>query len=243
MRRALAVAAAAGAAIACAAPPAFAESRNEFWPELNVFVPLGERTRLFGSIAATRAEETQATGQGTQYQDATAGLHLDVTLLPKLRRDLAGADWQRNRYLWMRIGYRYGRSIGDAERDDRFREQRGIFEITGRTQPLIGGLEFAGRLRWDARDVNDRHSNRYRLRVTVEKALSVDGRAVVPFASAEAFYDTRFDTWNRQRYQAGVEIALDRSWRLEPSLVRQNDSRSQPARVNALGLAIKYFFY
>ena len=237
-----AAAAGAGVALACAALPARADTRNEFWPELDLYVPLGERTRLFAAVAATRAEETQTTGQATQYQDVAAGVHLDVTLVPILRKDLAQADWQRNRYLWMRVGYRYGRSIGDAERDDRFREQRGIFEITGRTRPLMGDLEFIGRLRWDARDVNDRHSDRYRVRLAVEKSLRAGGRALVPFANAEAFYDTRFDAWNRQRYQAGAEVELDRHWRVEPSLVRQNDSRSQPARVNALAVAFKYFF-
>ena len=242
MSRPLATALAAVAALACAALPARAAERNEFWPELDVYVPLGERMRLFAAVAATRAEETQNGAQATQYQDLTAGVHLDVTLVPILRKELAQADWQRNRYLWMRVGYRYGRSIGDSEQDDRFREQRGIFELTGRTQPLAGGLEFVGRFRWDAREVNDQHSNRYRLRLTVEKSLRVDGRAVVPFANAEAFYDTRFDTWNRQRYQAGAEVELGRHWRLEPSLIRQNDSRSQPAHVNALALAFKYFF-
>jgi hypothetical protein len=240
--RSLAAAALAGAALACAAAPARADSRNEFWPELDAYVPIGERTRLFAAVAATRAEETQTAGAATQYQDLTAGVHLDVTLVPILRRELLGADWQRNRYLWMRIGYRYGRSIGDAEQDDRFRERRGIFEVTGRTPPLGDGLELVGRFRWDARDVNDRHSNRYRVRLTVEKALNLGGRVVVPFANAEAFYDTRFDTWNRQRYQAGAEIELDRQWRIEPSLVLQNDSRSKPAHVNALALALKYFF-
>jgi hypothetical protein len=240
--RALAAAFAAGAALTCAPPPARAADRNEFWPELDVYAPLGERTRLFAAVARTRAEEAQSAGQTTQYEDVTAGVHLDVTLVPILRKELAQADWQRNRFLWMRVGYRYGRSTGDAERDDRFRERRGIFEITGRTQPLAGELELVARLRWDARDVNDQRSNRYRVRLGVEKALRVGGRAVVPFANAEAFYDTRFDAWSRQRYQAGAEVELDRDWRLEPSLIRQNDSRSQPARVNALGMAIKYFY-
>jgi hypothetical protein len=66
---------------------------------------------------------------------------------------------------------------------------------------------------------------------------------VIPFANAETFYDTRFDTWNRQRYQVGVEVELNRAWRMEPSLYRQNDSRSEPSRVNALGLALKYFHH
>ena len=242
MIRPLARALAAATALVCGAPAARAAERYEFWPEIDVYVPLGERTRLFAAVTATRAEESYSNGATTQYQDVTAGVHLDVTLIPILRRELSQGDWQRGRYLWMRIGYRYGRSIGDTEQDGRFREKRGIFEITGRTQPLLADLEFVGRLRWDARDVDDQNSNRYRLRLQVERSLKLDGRAIVPFANAESFYDTRFDTWSRQRYQAGAEIEINRSWRIEPSLIRQNDSRSQPARVNALGLALKCFY-
>jgi len=196
---------------------------------------------VFAAVAATRAEESQTTGGTTQYQDAAVGVHLDLTLTPVLRRSLAQGDWQRNRYLWTRIGYRYGRSAGDAESSERFREHRGVFELTGRTAPLAGDLEFVARVRWDAREVNDRHSDRYRLRLGVERSLKLGGRAVVPFGNAENFYDTRYDTWNRQRYQMGAEFEINRNWRIEPSLIRQNDSRSEPAHINALALALKYF--
>lgn len=230
------------AVLLLAASPISAEERNEFWPELDAYIKLGERTRLFLGLAGTIAEETQTATGSTRYEDAQVGVHLDVTLAPLLRPDLRQGDWQRNRYFWMRIGYRYGRTLGAADDGaDRFRERRGIFELTGRTAPLAGGVELVTRFRWDARDVNDRYSNRYRLRLTVERPFEWTGRAVVPFASAETFYDTRFDTWNRQRYQVGAEFELNRSWRLEPALYRQNDSRAEPARVNAFGLALKYF--
>jgi hypothetical protein len=221
--------------------PAPAEERSEFWPELDGYFKLSERTRLFLSTALTRAEETQSAAGSTQYQDVQVGVHLDVTLDPLLRPALSQGDWQRNRYLWMRVGFLYGRSFGDAEATSSYRERSGIFELTGRTPPLAGGIEVITRFRWDARDVNDRYSNRFRLRLQVEKSLSLGGHTVVPFANAETFYDTRFDTWNRQRYQLGAELELNRSWRLEPSLYRQNDSRSEPARINAFGLALKYF--
>jgi hypothetical protein len=169
------------------------------------------------------------------------GAHLDVTLTPAFRRNLVEGDWQRNRYLWMRIGYRYGRSLGDLEERDPYREHRGIFELTGRTPPLAGGLEFVSRFRWDARDVNDVDSNRYRLRLQIEKSLMYQGRAVVPYVNAEAFYDTRYDAWIRERYQLGAEIGLHPNWRIEPALTYQSDERATPARIIALGLTLKYF--
>ena len=201
---------------------------------------LGERTRLFLLATGSIYDPPGGSG-GTQFQDMQLGVHLDVTLVPVFRPELGKGDWQRGRYLWMRIGYRYGRSLGGTEDTDPYRENRGIFELTSRSPPLAGGLEFIGRFRWDARDINDQYSNRYRLRLQVEKAFDWSGRAVIPFVNAETFYDTRYDTWNRQRYQLGAEFGLDKSWRIEPSLYRQNDSRSEPSRVNALGLVLKYF--
>jgi hypothetical protein len=240
VRRRGAIARIAAAALACAAASAPAAESNQFWPELDGYFNLGERTRLFLLATGSVYDPPGAAGS-TQFQDMQLGVHLDVTLAPLLRPDLAKGDWQRNRYLWMRIGYRYGRSLADTESADPYREQRGIFELTGRTQPLAAGLELVGRFRWDARDFNDRDSNRYRLRFQVEKSLKLDGRAVVPFVNAETFYDSRFDAWSRQRYQIGAEIELSHAWRLEPTLNRQHDSRSEPARINALGLALKYF--
>jgi hypothetical protein len=228
------------AALAVRAVPAPAAESDQFWPEVDAFVGLGDRTRLFLLATGSIADPAGGDG-GTQFQDMQLGVHLDVTLAPRLRPQLLKGDWHRNRYLWMRIGYRYGRSLGSADDSNPYRENRGIFELTARTQPLAAGLEVIGRFRWDARDVDDHYSNRYRLRLQVEKAFDWSGRAVVPFANAETFYDTRFDTWTRQRYQLGAEFELDQSWRLEPSLYRQNDSRSEPARVNALGMVLKYF--
>lgn len=46
---------------------------------------------------------------------------------------------------------------------------------------------------------------------------------------------------NGERYQLGVEIELNAKWRLEPSYYRQNDDRSEPSRINAPGLVLKYF--
>jgi hypothetical protein len=230
-----------GALLAWAALPAAAEERNEFWPALDAYFTLGQSTRLYLAATGTWAEKTQTSTGTMRYEDAYLGAHLDVTLAPLLRPELAKGDWHRARYLWTRIGYSYSRSLGDAEASDPFRERRGILELSGRTPPLAAGLELVSRIKWDARDVSGRHSNRYRLRLGVEKSLLLAGRAVVPFANAETFYDTRYDTWNRQLYQAGAEIELDRSWRLEPSLYRQNDSRSEPSRVNVFGLALKYF--
>ena len=224
-----------------AGAPARAEDRNEFWPELNAYLKLNERTRVFLLAAFTHAEKTPSPSGPTRYQDSLYGAHIDYSLTPVLRTHLREEDWARNRYLWIRVGYVYTRSNGDAERTDRFRENRGVFELNGKTLPLAADLEFTGRLRLDARDRNGQDSQRYRLRLGVERIFEVGGHIVIPYVNAENFYDSRYNTWNRQLYQAGAEVEISRAWRIEPYLGLQKDSRSEPSTTRVFGLALKYY--
>ena len=218
-----------------------AESRDEFWPELNAYLKLNERTRIYLLAAFTQAEQTPGRGGPTRYQDSLYGAHIEYSLTPVLRANLRDEDWARNRYLWVRAGYVYTRSNGDAETTDRFRENRGVFELNGRTLPLAAGLEVTARARLDARDRNGTESQRYRMRLGLEKIFDVGGRTVVPYVDAENFYDTRYNTWDRQLYRAGAEIDIAPSWRIEPYLGLQKDSRSEPSTTRIFGLALKYY--
>jgi hypothetical protein len=75
----------------------------------------------------------------------------------------------------------------------------------------------------------------------IERPFSAGGRTLLPYAHAEVLYDTRHDMWNQQVYQAGIDIAIHRSWRVEPYFKYQDDSRSEPAHIYAIGLIIKYY--
>ena len=140
---------------------------------------------------------------------------------------------------WARAGYVVlnspdNRGSGPTER-------RGILELTGRV-PLPNDVWLVNRARVDLRDVEGASSSqRYRIRFGVEREFTLDGMVVVPYAQAEAFYDTRFDTWNRQLYQLGAEVELSKQWRIEPYYARQNDTRSSPAHVDRFGLVLKYY--
>ena len=224
-----------------AGAPARAEDRNEFWPELNAYLKVNDRTRLFLQAAFTWAEKTPSPSGPTRYEDSLYGAHVDYALTPVLRQHLREEDWARNRYLWIRVGYAYTRSNGDAEKTDHFREKRGVFELNGRTLPLAADLEFTARLRLDARDRNDQDSQRYRVRLGVERSFDVGGHVVVPYVTAENSYDSRYSTWNRQLYQSGAEVEISRSWRIEPYLALQKDSRSEPSTTRIVGLALKFY--
>lgn len=215
-----------------------AETRNEFWPELNAYLKLSERTRLFLLAQMTRVGESYNAAGVASYQQSELGVNLDITLPPIFRPALMDAAWERDRYLWVRIGY--SRLGSPREPSDSKPENRGIFELHSRTQ-LPPSVWLFGRLRWDARDVDGQHSNRYRIRLGAEREVTWFERVAVPYVTAETYYDTRYDQWSRQEYKVGAEIAIDDRWRIEPYFARQNDKQSQPAHVNAFGFALKYY--
>lgn len=229
--RCCAVALAAGLALAAAGPAGAGDSSAEFLPELNGFVKLDKTTRLF-----LLASLTQGLTEGRT--DGQLGVHLDITLAPILRRQLREANWERERYLWVRIGYQVIGSLDD--REDSTLEHRGIVEATARV-PLPLELWLVNRARVDLRDVDGDFSQRFRYRLGFEREMTVGGVTLVPYAQAEVFYDTRFGAWNRQLYQAGVEIELSERWRIEPYYARQEDQRSSMAHVDQVGLVLKYY--
>jgi hypothetical protein len=213
--------------------PARAEDHHsEFAPEVNVFIKLSDQIRLYllGDI-------TQ--GLSSNFTDGEVGANLDVTLKPILRRDLRDSNWERNRYLWARVGYLMSADIDG--REDGSNEHTFLLEATARLE-LPWELWLVNRGRVDFRNVDGASSERYRFRAGIEREFTVFGLVMVPYVQAEIFYDTRFDVLNRQLYQTGVEIELTKRWRIEPYVARQNDSRSASGNVNRSGLVVKFYY-
>jgi hypothetical protein len=210
-----------------------ARAENELVPELNTFVKLSSRARLYMLADVTGASDADTL-------DGEVGIHADYTLKPILRRELRDANWERDRYLWARLGYVYLDNLDG--KPDAEAEQRVLLEFTARAQ-LPRELWFVNRVRVDFRDLDGEHSNRYRYRITAEKEYSISsGATLVPYTQAEFFYDTRFDSWSRQVYQAGVEIGLNNSWRFEPYYAYEKNTKPTDATTNRIGLVLKYYF-
>ena len=224
----------AGGLLFVAAAPALAadETQADYAPEVDVFVKVTETTRLFFQTTLTQ-NTTENTTNGS------VGVHYDITLKPILRRQLREADWERDRYFWIRIGYQYS---GDLLSDKGSSiESRGVLEATGRAS-LPFEFWLVNRIHVDLRFTNGEYSQRYRERLGIERQVVVGGVTAVPYAEAEFYYDTRFYAWNRQFYQTGAEIELTDHWRIEPYYARQNDQRSTPAHLNRIGLILKTYW-
>src|SRR3954469_14468120 len=96
-----------GLALALCMHIAGADTRNEIWPELDGFFKLDERMRLFLMAASTRSEEKEVAAGAARIESRQVGASVDFTLKPIFRVSLREDDWERNRYLWLRVGYRY----------------------------------------------------------------------------------------------------------------------------------------
>ena len=205
------------------------ETRKELWPGLDVYAPLNEKFRFYFIVTGTRAEETR------RSFETTFGAHLDYNV---------------NKRFVLRAGYRYSFAPGD---DDDFKEHRMVTEQTFR-QDLPWEMLLSDRNRQDWRFVNGNFSFRYRNRVRLEREIRAWGRSFTPYGSVEVYYDTRFDVWNRNRLTAGVEFQLKRGFPLLRELTprkqivldlyytKQNDSRSQPHHIHAVGATLVLHF-
>lgn len=207
-------------------------TRNEFWPEINVYITLKPKLRLFLLGTVSKAVEDGEIFNAQAFE-AQFGAHL---------------DYFPNKHIILRTGYRYGRSL----EDDSYREHRLLTEQTFRKM-LPGDLLLSDRNREDFRFLKGDFSFRYRNRVTIEREFQLKRRTITPYVSGELFYDTRYGIWNRNRLNAGVQTSLrkgpilklllpKRQIVLDLYYTRQNDSRSSPSHVNALGAALAFYF-
>src|SRR6476660_738995 len=210
-------------------------TRKEFWPEVDVYITVKPKVRLYltGTVSKSIEDGELRNAQGYEGQ---IGVHVDF--IP-------------NKHVIFRAGYRYGTAVGSNS--DPFKEHRLLTEQTLR-QLLPGDLLLSDRNREDFRFVNGDFSFRYRNRVTLEREVHLfKGRSLTPYASGEIFYDTRYHTWNRNRFAVGVQQSLrrgplrkmllpERQIILDLYYLRQNDSRSDIPHVNAIGAALAFYF-
>lgn len=208
---------------------------NEVWPEIDVYVNVKPKIRLYFMGTTSRAVEDGEAFNGKAFE-AQIGAHIDY--IP-------------NQHVVLRTGYRFGTSLGDT--DSPYKEHRFLTEQTLR-ELLPGNLLLSDRNREDFRFIDGDFSFRYRNRVTIEREFHLfKQRTITPYVSGELFYDTRYRAWNRNRLTAGVQTSLRRGSLMRMLMpkrqvildlyyTRQNDSRSATQHVNALGAALSFYF-
>jgi hypothetical protein len=208
-------------------------TQSEFWPEVDAYINLNPIARV---LLLTHFKDG-----GMSDWRGDFGVHLDFALKPIFRRQLrSNDDVFRKRYLSFRAGFRYITNLG--ANSSPYVEHRWVVELTSR-YPLPEKLLISDRSRGELRFISGQpFSTRYRNKLQLERDFSLGSLVFTPYLNGELFYDTRYDTWNRNRYSAGVQVPAGRHLVIETYVLRQNDSRSSSPHVNALGLAFNLYF-
>jgi hypothetical protein len=204
--------------------PAKAQSEEQFWPEVGVYVKINQDMRLYFQ-AESKREDQQVIG-------LNLGASFDYYLKPffNVKRFIFfQLDEARSRPLLLRAGYQYLPSTDGST------EQRIVLEATPRF-PLKSGLMVIDRNRADLRFIDGKFSWRYRNRLTLEREFAIKSYFLLPFIRIEGYYDSNYEKWSTTATSIGCA-------ELELYYEHQNQTGMSPnQQVNAFGLTLHLYF-
>jgi hypothetical protein len=211
---------------------AHAQSK-QLWPETSTFVKMNDKMRFY-FLATTVKEDKDST-------ECEFGPNFDFYLPPLKgvkKWSLFRLDESKNRFLVLRVGYRYIHPFTDEGSS----ENRGVLELTAR-HPLARGVFVSDRNRLDIRSIEGTKSWRYRNRLTIEREFSAGHFRFNPYLRGEIYYDSRYDKVSRTALIAGSSFPITRHLELESYFEHQNDSGGSSNRtVNAVGAVANLYF-
>ena len=207
-------------------------TEDELRPELGIYIQQGPliRVELVDSFSGT---------QSTHDWQGDFAFYVEAALKPVFRQELREQpDVFRNKYLVFRAGYRYQTSLTNATSAS---ENRGILELTPRYR-LPWQMVITDRNRGEFRFIQGQpFSERYRNRLRLERDVQYGWFNCTPYVYGEIFYDTRYDGWTRNQYAVGAQFPVGPHVILEPYYLRQNNSDSTPAHINAVGFKLNLY--
>jgi hypothetical protein len=213
-------------------------SSLEFWPETDIWYRLNQSWRFSSFIPVTKNVETK-------YREIAISLLADYawgkTKHVIMRRMMDDNKKQKLKAWMVRGGFMEGWSISDH--GENYSEDQ-IFSEIHRRIPLKGNVLFSQRLRndlrWIGKDPN--FSYRFRYRIMFEKEYQARRSSIVPYLSAEPFWDSRYSYVNRLRLIGGASFDWKRRVALETNFTYQYDSKSSVTNVYATNIILHLFF-
>jgi hypothetical protein len=209
---------------------------TQFWPEFDVFARLSPEARLYFLVAPVQGVENGHLGTITDLQ---LGGFFEIGLMPIGPRRAARTryDGQRMKYLRLRGGVEWLSPPGDPKT-----EWRAVVELRPRV-PLPAGILMELRDRAEFRWLDGDFSWRNRARLWVEREFHVGPVTLVPYGSAEPYWDSRYDAFTRVRYQVGTVVPVTRWLAPEANYTRDDDDVEGVASItHALNVIVTLFF-
>jgi len=201
-------------------------------PEIDTYIKLNSDLRL-----SFQAKETREGGDPTQ---AEIGPSLDWYVKPLVRFQDAprfDLDDSKSRLAVISIGYRYMPQANNVQTINRM-ETVATFHLPLKAQFLLSDKNRAD-LDWQGGGF----SWRYRNRLQVEKGLTIGSYRLVPYASAEGFYESQYRKWSDTAIYAGCLFPIGRHLQFDPYYEHQNNTGKSPnQQLDQLGLILNLFF-
>ncbi len=206
-------------------------SVTEFLPEIDAHFTLNSNVRF-----VFQAKDTREGGDPTQ---AEVGPSVEFYLKPLVKlKDvtLFDLDDSKSRPLVLAVGYRYVPSPGKPSVNRL--EPVLTFHLPLPTRILISDRNRAD-LDWSAGNF----TWRYRNRVTLERRVTIRTYHLTPYASAEAFYESRYSKWSSTNLYVGCLLPVGKHVEFDPYYEHENNTGKRPnQQVNAAGLVLSLFF-
>jgi hypothetical protein len=207
---------------------------QEVWPSTDAYLRLNQKWRLYGTLAATKKEESS-------YSDAAIGLFVDhftfpvgfaSKIIPNRVDSLPG------KFLWLRFGYQYSGTPPSSE--DPFKESMLVTEVNPRFY-LPYGMLLTFKNRFDWRFNEGEFNARYRPRLMVERDMHTEYLFFTATGFLEYYANFGSGSVNRLKSQIGIELRVFKRINYEVYWNHQFENEPEIQGVDAFGMTLKVY--
>jgi len=217
--------------LACfACVPARAQD-TQFIPEVDAYLKVNSVVRTY-----FQAKDDREGGDSTQL---AIGPSIEFYLKPLIKLKSVTTfdlDDSKSRALVVEVGYRY------VYEPNAPAENRMILAVTSNF-PLRDGFHMSDRNRADLDWKNGVFTYRYRNRLTLERTFAIHSYHLIPYVSAELFYESQYSKISTTSIYAGSLFPVGKHVEFNPYYEHDNNTNKHPNKqVNSAGLAVYFFF-
>jgi hypothetical protein len=203
----------------------------DFLPEIDAHLKINPMFRIY-----FQAKEDRDGGDSTQ---ATLGPSLQLYLKPLVRlKNITAFDLDdaKEKPLVLEAGYRYI-TAPNTPTENQF--------LTAATLhfPIKAAIVMTDRNRAELDWKGGTFSWRYRNKLTLERTFAIRSHHLIPYVSAEPFYETQYHKWSTTSLYAGCLLPVGKHVQLDPYYEHDNNTGKAPNRqVNSIGLVMNLYF-
>jgi hypothetical protein len=204
---------------------------TQFIPEVDAYLKVNSVVRTY-----FQAKDDREGGDSTQL---AIGPSIEFYLKPLLRLKHVTTfdlDDAKSRALVVEVGYRY------IDEPNSPAENRMVLAVTSHF-PMKANFLLTDRNRADLDWKNGVFNYRYRNRVTVERTFSIHSYHLIPYVSAELFYESQYGKISTTSIYAGSLFPVGKHVEFNLYYEHDNNTNKHPNKqVNSAGLAVYFFF-